>query len=100
MIIRMFDTAIDPSDVDRAKEIFRSQVKPAFDLFEGCRGIDMYLGLEEHSGGYVDVAAISHWVNREAIDASLGTPEYTEALADLKKLFQQNPIVRHFETID
>jgi quinol monooxygenase YgiN len=97
MIIRMFDTAVDPDDVERCKELFRSQVRPAFDAFTGCHGISMYLGLEPHSGGLVDVAAISKWESREAIDSALATPEYDEALIELKKLFQQVPLVRHFE---
>lgn len=100
MIIRMFDTAIDPDDVELGKELFRGQVQPAFEKFDGCHGIEMYLGLEEHSGGFVDVAALSRWDSMAAIEKATSSPEYGEALAELKKLFQQNPIVRHFETID
>lgn len=100
MIIRMFDTAIDPDDVERAKQLFRTQVRPAFETFEGCHGIDMYMGLEAHSGGLVDVAAISRWDSRDAIETALATPEYEEALTELKKLFQQVPLVRHFDAVD
>ncbi len=100
MILRMFDTAIDPQDIERAKELFRDQVQPAFEAFDGCSGIEMYLGIEEHSRGLVDVAAISKWDSMAAIEKVIGTEEYTETLAELKKLFQQTPIVRHFETID
>lgn len=100
MIIRMFDTAIDPDDVEQAKELFRTQVRPAFESFDGCHGIDMYMGLEPHSGGLIDVAAVSRWDSRTAIDAAIKTPEYDEALVELKKLFQQVPLVRHFEIVD
>lgn len=100
MIIRMFDTAVDPDDVERAKELFRTQVRTAFEAFDGCHGIDMYMGLEPHSGGLIDVAAISRWDTRDAIDAAMKTPEYDEALTELKKLFQQVPLVRHFEAVD
>lgn len=100
MIIRMFDTAIDPVDVERAKELFRQNVQPAFDGFAGCHGIEMFLGLHEHSRGLVDVAAISRWDSEAAVEKALGSDEYNEALDELKKLFQQNPIVRHFESID
>ena len=100
MIIRMFDTALDPDDVENAKELFRTQVRPAFESFDGCHGIDMYLGLEPHSGGLIDVAAVSRWDSRAAIDAAIATPEYDEALTELKKLFQQVPLVRHFEAVD
>lgn len=100
MIIRMFDTAIDPDDVEQAKELFRTQVRPAFDAFDGCHGIDMYMGLEPHSGGLVDAAAISRWDSRDAIETALATAEYEEALTELKKLFQRVPLVRHFDAVD
>lgn len=100
MIIRMFDTAIDPDDVDLATRLFREQVRPAFAGFEGCHGIDMFLGLEVHGGNLVDVAAISRWESRTAIDLAIATPEYGNAMAELKKLFQQAPLVRHFESLE
>lgn len=100
MIIRMFDTALDPDDVEKSKGLFRSQVRPAFESFAGCHGINMYMGLDPHSGGLIDVAAISRWDSEEAITAALETPEYNEALAELKLLFQQVPLVRHFEAVD
>jgi quinol monooxygenase YgiN len=100
MIIRMFDTAVDPEDVERGKEIFRRAVRPTFDALEGCHGIEFILGLDEHSGGLVDVAAISRWDSREAIEKAMETDEYKEAFAELKELFQQTPIVRHFDLVD
>ena len=99
MIIRMFDTAMDPDDIDLAKELFRTQVQPAFGRFDGCHGVDMYLGLEARAN-LVEVAAISKWDSKEAIDAALVTDEYAEAMAELKKLFQHAPIVRHFEALE
>jgi quinol monooxygenase YgiN len=98
MIIRMFDTAMDPDDIDVAKELFRNQVQPAFARFNGCHGVEMYLGLDKRP--IVEVAAISRWDSKEAIDAALVTDEYSEAMTELKKLFQHAPIVRHFEAID
>ncbi len=98
--MRMFDTAVDPDDVDLAKRLFREQVQPAFAGFEGCQGIEMYLGLEVHGGGLADVAAISRWDSYASIEAAIVTEEYAEAMGELKKLFQQSPLVRHFEAID
>jgi len=100
MIIRMFDTAVDPEDVERGKEIFRTKVKPTFDALDGCHGIELLMGLEEHSGGLVDVAALARWDSRDAIEKAMETDEYKEAFADLKELFQQTPIVRHFDTVE
>lgn len=97
MIIRLFDTSVDPGDVERAIEVFRAEVAPAFDAFEGCRGIELLVGVDEHSGDLVEVCAISRWETRDAIDAAIGSDAYRQALAEFRKLFQQTPIVRHFE---
>ena len=99
-ILRIFDTAMDPSDIEKAKELFRADVRPAFDRFEGCAGIEMSLGVEEHSGDLVDVAAISRWDSLESVERAVETDDYRDALARIRELFQQTPIVRHFETID
>ena len=98
MIIRLFDTSVDPGDVERAVEIFRAEVAPAFDAFEGCHGIELLVGVDEHSGDLLELCAISRWESREAIDAALGSDEYVRALTEFRKLFQQTPIIRHFET--
>lgn len=100
MIIRIFDTSVHPDDVERGKQIFREQTAPVFDKFDGCHGIDMYIGVEEHSGELVEVVAISRWDSIDDITRAVEAHEYAEALAELKQLFEQAPIVRHFETID
>lgn len=100
MIVRVFDTAMDPADIEKAKELFRKKVKPTFEAFEGCDGIEMELGIDEHSRDYVDVAAVSRWESMEAIAAATKTPEYEEAMVEFRQLFQQVPLVRHFEEVD
>ena len=98
VIIRLFDTTVDPADVDTATEVFRADVAPAFDAFEGCHGIELLVGIDEHSGDLVELCAISRWDSKEAIDAAVGSADYTKALAEFRKLFQQSPIVRHFSS--
>ena len=100
MIIRIFDTAMDPDDIEKGKRLFRDQVRPAFDGFEGCHGAEMNLGIEEHSGDLVDVISISRWDSMEAIQKATATEDYQEALAGIRKLFQRSPIIRHFELVD
>ena len=100
MIVRIFDTSVDPGDVERGKQFFRDDVRPAFERFEGCHGVEMLISVEEHSGDYVQIAAVSRWDSMVAIESATKTPEYETALANIRKLFAQSPIVRHFETID
>lgn len=98
MIIRLFDTTVDPGDVQAGIALFRKDVVPAFDAFDGCHGIELLVGVDEHSGDLVEICAISRWDSRESIDAAIGSEDYVRALAEFRKLFQQTPIVRHFET--
>ncbi len=98
MIIRIFDTAVDPGDVDRAVTLFKDEVSPAFGAFEGCHGIELLVGIDEHSGDLVEVCAISRWDSRDAIDAAIESDDYRTALAEFRKLFQQVPIIRHFHS--
>ncbi len=100
MIVRIFDTSVDPGDVERGKQLFRDDVRPAFERFPGCHGVEMLISVEEHSGDYVQIAAVSRWDSMEAIATATKTPEYETALTEIRKLFAQSPIVRHFETID
>jgi quinol monooxygenase YgiN len=97
MIVRVFDTAVDPADVTDAVDLFRAEVKPTLEAFEGCRGIEMMVGVEERSGDLVDVLAISRWDSLEAIGKAVDTPEYSRAMTGLRRLFQRTPIVRHFD---
>jgi quinol monooxygenase YgiN len=97
MIVRVFDTAVDPADVADAIELFRTEVKPTLEGFEGCRGIEMMVGVEERSGDLVDVLAISRWDSLEVIEEAVHTPEYGAAMTGLRRLFQRTPIVRHFD---
>jgi quinol monooxygenase YgiN len=100
MIVRIFDTTVDPEDVDRGTELFRADVRPAFESFDGCLGVDWLIGAGEHSGDLVEVAAVSRWESVDAIERALKTDEYDRALTEIRKLFQQSPIVRHFESVD
>jgi heme-degrading monooxygenase HmoA len=60
----------------------------------------MLIGVGEHSGDLVEIVAVSRWDSVEAIEAATKTSEYEVALSEIRKLFVQSPIVRHFEAID
>lgn len=96
MIIRIFSTAVEPEDVEEATRLFKAEVQPVFNEFDACLGIDWYIGVDEHSGDLVDAVAISRWDAPEAIEKATSSNEYKAALANLRKLFRQSPIVRHY----
>lgn len=96
MIVRIFDTAVNPEDVERGTRIFLEQVKPFFDKVPGCHGIEMLIGVEEVAGGVIEVAAVSRWDSLGAVDDAINSPDYEEALAEFRRLFEKTPIVRHY----
>jgi heme-degrading monooxygenase HmoA len=100
MIIRIFDTAMEQDDIEKAKQLFMDDVVGAFDAFPGCHGIELTIGLEEHSADLVDVAALSRWDSLEAVQSATKTDEYHEALSGIRQLFRQAPIIRHFELVE
>lgn len=100
MIIRIFSTAVDPDDVPRGNELFKAEVEPVFRDFPGCHGIEWYVGLDEHSGDLVDVTAISKWDSRADIDKATESQEYEQALAHIRELFRQTPLVHHYQSIE
>jgi quinol monooxygenase YgiN len=100
VIVRIFNTAVDPEEVDEGVRLFREHVKPVMEAFDGCQEVDWYIGVEEHSGDLVDIAAVSKWDSVEQIEAATNSPEYEEALSELRQLFRQNPIVHHYRSIE
>ncbi len=97
MILRLFETAIEPTDVPDATDLFRVEVQPVLEGFPGCHSVEMMVGLDERSGDLVDILAISKWDSAGAIEKAVVTKEYDQAMQGLRKLFKRTPIVRHFE---
>ena len=98
MILRLFESGIDPINVPDVTDLFRTQVQPVLEGFPGCQSIEMMVGLEERAGDLVDIQAISKRDSVAAIEKAVKTKEYDEAMRELRKLFKRTPIVRHFKT--
>ena len=97
MIVRVFGTAIDPQEAERVRQLHREVIVPAFGQFAGCHGIEMGLSVEEHSRDLILLIAISRWDSMADIEQATSSPEYAEAVAELRRLFQESPLVRHYE---
>lgn len=100
MIVRMFHSAVDPQDIERGKRLFRDRVRPAFETFDGCLGIELHIGVDEHTSDWVDVTAISRWASREVMDRAVESLEYEQAAAEFVKLFRETPIIKHYEVVE
>ncbi|MEA2477228.1 MAG: hypothetical protein QOC87_1427, partial [Actinomycetota bacterium] len=42
----------------------------------------------------------SNWDSLDAVRAAEATAEYAAAMKEIRKLFSQTPLVRHFETVE
>jgi len=97
MIIRVTDTAIDPEDLDRCTQLLVDRIAPALSQLSGSRGIEIHVRVDERHGDLVEIATVSRWDDRDAMEAAIRSEEYTDAMAEFRPLFQQAPIVRIFE---
>jgi quinol monooxygenase YgiN len=99
MIIRVTDTAIDPEDLERCTHLLRDSIAPALAKLSGSRGIEIHVRVDERHGDLVEIAVVSRWDDRDAMEAVIRSEDYSEVMAELRPLFQQAPIVRIFEVV-
>jgi quinol monooxygenase YgiN len=100
MIIRVTDTAVDPEDLESCRRLLAEQIRPIFEEALNCRGIEIQVRVDERHGELVEVATVSRWDDVAAMEAAVRSEEYADAMAELRPLFQQAPIVRIFEVTD
>jgi quinol monooxygenase YgiN len=98
-VLRMFQSAIDPSDVEELRKLFLDDVKAAFESVAGCLGIELIMSTDTNAGGLVEGAALSRWATRSAMEASIDSRVLAEAQVRIFELLRQEPIVRVFEVI-
>ena len=99
MIIRVTDTAVDPEDLERCKRLLGDRIAPAIAKLTGSRGIEIHVRVDERHGDLVEIAVVSRWDDRDAMEVVIRSEEYTDAMIELRPLFQQAPIVRIFEVV-
>lgn len=98
-LLRLFQSAVDPADVDAVRKLFNDDVAPAFRHLPGCLGIELVIGIETNAGGLVEGAAISRWSSREAMEKALASREVREGLVRILTLLRQEPVTRLFEVV-
>jgi len=99
MIIRVTDTAVDPEDLERCTRLLGDRIAPALTKLAGSRGIEIHVRVDERHGDLVEIAVVSRWDDRDAMEVAIRSEEYSDAMTELRPLFQQAPIVRIFEVV-
>ncbi|HET7488516.1 MAG TPA: hypothetical protein VFJ85_11350 [Acidimicrobiales bacterium] len=98
-LLRLFQTAVDPADVDEVRRLFTDDLLPAYRGFDGCVSIELALDADHHPGGLVELAAISRWSSSGAMAEAMESRAAREAQVRIFELLRQEPLVRVFEVI-
>jgi quinol monooxygenase YgiN len=97
--LRVFQSAVDPDDVETVRQLFADDVLPAFTSLTGCLGVELLISRERNAGGLVDGAAVSRWTSVEAMDEAVASRPVREALVRVTALLRQQPVTRVFEVV-
>lgn len=98
-ILRLFQSAIDPADLERLRQLFADDVAPAFTALDGCLSIELVMSCEQNAGGLVEGAAISRWTSRQAMDAGVDSRPAREGMVRILQILRQEPVTRVFEVV-
>jgi quinol monooxygenase YgiN len=90
--LRLYQSAVDPADVEEMHRLFVDDVLPAFGTCPGCLGIELAVTVEPNAGGLVEGAAISRWASLEEMAAAMASHEIQEALVRVRQLLRQEPV--------
>ncbi len=98
-VLRMFQTAIDPADVDTLRRLFAEDVLPVYRELPGCLGIELAMCVDCSAGGLVEGAALSRWSGLEEMEKAVGSRPVAEAQVRILQLLRQEPVIRVFEVL-
>lgn len=99
MYLRLFTTAVDPSDLDEVQRIFTEDIKPAFEAMSGCRSLELVVSTEKNAGGLVDGAVLSHWASLDDLNRALESRTVSESMVRILPLLQVEPVIKTFEVL-
>jgi quinol monooxygenase YgiN len=97
--LRVFQSAVDPGDIETIRRLFAEDVLPAFRDLAGCLGVELLISHEQNAGGLVEGAALSRWASMEAMDEAVASRPVREALVRVTTLLRQQPVTRVFEVV-
>ncbi len=98
--IRMFQSAVDPSEIETMQKLFNDDVRPVFDQAIGCEWIELLISTEQNAGGLVDGCSFSKWDTIENLEAALESRPVLEALVRVRGLLRQEPVTRTYRVLD
>ena len=97
--LRLYQSAVDPSDVKEMERLFLDDVVPAFSRAAGCVGIELTVSVEPNAGGLVEGAAISRWSSLEAMTTAMASRDVQKALVRVRQLLRQEPVSKVLQVL-
>ena len=95
--MRLFSSAIDPSDLEEVRRIFAEDIDPVFRSFAGCLSMELLLGTDRNAGGLVDAAALSRWASQEDLSTAIESRAVAESMVRIVSFLRLEPVIRMFE---
>ncbi|MDQ4134091.1 MAG: hypothetical protein M3179_13020 [Actinomycetota bacterium] len=99
-LLRLYQSAADPADIDEMRRLFLEDVKPAFTARPGCLSMELAVNVEPSPGGLVEGAAVSRWTSAEAMKEAIASREIQEALVRVRNLLRQEPVIKVLEVLE
>jgi len=95
--LRLYQSAVDPADVEEVRRLFVDDVLGTFRAMDGCLSIELVVSVEKNAGGLVEGAVVSRWSSLEAMDAATSSRPVKEAVVRFRQLLRQEPVAKVFE---
>lgn len=97
--LRLYQSAVDPSDVEEVRRLFVDDVVPVFLRCPGCLGVELTVSIEPSAGGLVEGAAISRWSSLEEMSVAMASHDVQEAIVRVRQLLRQEPVSKVMQVL-
>jgi hypothetical protein len=98
--LRLFQSAVDPSDVEEVRRLFNDDVKPVFERVEACEWIELIVSVDASPGGLVEGCALSRWTSLDALHTAIASRDVAEALVRIRAMLRQEPVTKTYEVLE
>jgi hypothetical protein len=99
VFVRLYSSAVDPSDLPDVRRIFAEDIAPVFESLPGCVSMELLLGMDRNAGGLVDAAALSRWKSQDELTSAIESRAVAESMVRILPFLQLEPVIRMFEIL-
>jgi quinol monooxygenase YgiN len=98
--VRIFNSAVDPSEVDLVRKAFEEELRPAFRNVEGCESLELLIGAEPNAGGLVEGCILARWRSPDDIEQAYTRHDVRQSANKIRSLLRQEPVIRLYEILE